>query len=808
MTIVKDLGQISGDSTWEKPDNPIAVDQSYLYTATSVYSNFYYNFGFTITQKEDISFSVLVTAQGTKVPLWFTFFITNSALGQTLGWNQASDPAFYYIDPFITFGGDPKTPPITTGRLSMSPGSYWLSFHPDNGFGLKTLSFQIGVSVTALQVLFTPGADTVNFNALTSGQQAAISAAADRTLLYQGRGGSDTVSLPNKANYNDSVGNGQTLGWTDSAASPFTTGSLAGDIYTVNGGDGNYYIVEGAGTEFITINGNGSSNITAGSGADTVSINGNGNNTVILGSGTTTLKLNGSGLTSVAFAGAVTTPPILANAGAVSQVVNVENTGATPIRLAISNFVAGDAINFINQPNLTLSAAFSRNEKQHPGEIDVYSDSKLIAVLEFSGTNVGTFASTLEPHIDDAGTGTKVIVAPEQIALSDPQGTSIIWNFIHSNEGGNILTPYVPLPDTTRSGVTIGIGVDLANGLIRQQTYTGPYGASFPGFTTLFPDYLSNPALHLLFNATNPALIGFSAAVYLQGGAVRTTYNNRGQRTIWSTSVSITQSQANLLSNTSEQYNLTELLSLWGVKSPSTPFTALPAQAQTVLYDVGYHYGVDNLPKGRLTKQFFSDMLAAAQTISAQNPNGTPSAWVPVFNDLTHFGDNFSSRRLGEAALILQIPGVVPEQMLPPVLEQGTIVASNENYNFIVADTTTQYALDPVGSTTYVLLANAGSPNFSSIQLPLTTADQYAVSYEVGTTWSQPQIVQPLRTVNLPANVVGLQVALEDSTGSPIPDPGNFTFYVTFATPELSPETLPLCLRHRILRRPLAPPQT
>jgi hypothetical protein len=175
-------------------------------------------------------------------------------------------------------------------------------------------------------------------------------------------------------------------------------------------------------------------------------------------------------------------------------------------------------------------------------------------------------------------------------------------------------------------------------------------------------------------------------------------------------------------------------------------------------------------------------MLAAAQTISAQNPNGTPSAWVPVFNDLTHFGDNFSSRRLGEAALILQIPGVVAEQMLPPVLEQGTIVASNENYNFTVTDTTTQYALDPVGSTTYVLLANAGSPNFSSIQLPLTTADQYAVSYEVGTTWSQSQIVQPLQTVNLPANVVGLQVALEDSTGSPIPDPGSFTFYVTFAT--------------------------
>ena len=66
--------------------------------------------------------------------------------------------------------------------------------------------------------------------------------------------------------------------------------------------------------------------------------------------------------------------------------------------------------------------------------------------------------------------------------------------------------------------------------------------------------------------------------------------------------------------------------------------------------------------------------------------------------------------------------------------------------------------------------------------LPDSSADQYAVSYEIGTTWSTPEIAQPLQTLTLPTGVVGLEVDLEDSKGNPIPDPGSFTFYVTFAS--------------------------
>ena len=151
--------------------------------------------------------------------------------------------------------------------------------------------------VTITATLFTTGADTVDFNNLTSAQQAEIAGGAD---IYHGLGGSDTVTLPNEANYSESVGNGETLSWTDTPTSTFYTGSLVGDIYTVNGSDGDYYIVEGAGTEFITINGNGSSNITAGSGTDTISISGTGSNTVATGSGNEVLSIAGGGSLNIA----------------------------------------------------------------------------------------------------------------------------------------------------------------------------------------------------------------------------------------------------------------------------------------------------------------------------------------------------------------------------------------------------------------------------------------------------------------------------------------------------------------------------
>src|SRR5262249_7765809 len=71
----------------------------------------------------------------------------------------------------------------------------------------------------------------------------------------------------------------------------FYTGSQTGDTYSVNGSDGSYFIVEGAGTEFITITGDGSNTVTGGAGTDSINISGGGNNTFIGGDGTYKVSL-------------------------------------------------------------------------------------------------------------------------------------------------------------------------------------------------------------------------------------------------------------------------------------------------------------------------------------------------------------------------------------------------------------------------------------------------------------------------------------------------------------------------------------
>jgi VCBS repeat-containing protein len=142
-----------------------------------------------------------------------------------------------------------------------------------------------GTSSSTLTVtinrLFTTGSDSVDFNNLTADQQAAI---VDGGNIYDGLGGSDVVVLPNQADYNESVGSAHTLGWTNTSASTFYTSSQVGDDYTVSGGDGNYDIVEGAGTEVVTISGGGSSTVQLGSGSDSLTISGGG---TLVASGTT-----------------------------------------------------------------------------------------------------------------------------------------------------------------------------------------------------------------------------------------------------------------------------------------------------------------------------------------------------------------------------------------------------------------------------------------------------------------------------------------------------------------------------------------
>ncbi len=144
------------------------------------------------------------------------------------------------------------------------------------------------IEVTSATELFTSGADRVNFNNLSASQQAAIADGAD---IYDGLGGNDIVILPNTSNYNVSVGSGQTLNWQNSAEQPFSTDSRPGDTYTVSGGDGNYFIDAGGGTDVITISGNGSSTVVGSAGVEKILFAGTGDNIVSAGSGSGTYEL-------------------------------------------------------------------------------------------------------------------------------------------------------------------------------------------------------------------------------------------------------------------------------------------------------------------------------------------------------------------------------------------------------------------------------------------------------------------------------------------------------------------------------------
>jgi hypothetical protein len=569
---------------------------------------------------------------------------------------------------------------------------------------------------------FTPNKDIIDFNNLQPDKMAALALdpnlGTPQSIEYFGLGGNDIVTLPSAANFNKSIGGGKSLGWTATPASTFSTNSVSGQNYTINGSDGNYFINMGAGTDTLNL----------------------------------TLT---------------------------SQLVPTD---------VINGFIPGDRIDFLNMHGLTLSAAFSRSGGQDPGEVDVYSKQALVAILDFTGTNVDLLTNTLQPIVDASGTGTAIVIDSSAVPLMDPQGTSIRWSFIRGQEG-NLLAPYVPKPNTTSSGLTVGVGVDLANGLIHQATITNAYGLTFPGFSSIFPDYASNPNLVFLYNATNNQTNAVKNTAPKGPNAVTYLINNGTEQVAGgnptSTSVSITQSQANLLSNTAEQYQLNDLITVWSAYT-STSFTELPAQAQTVLLDYSYSHDVEawptrqGTPAQKLSQKLFFDIIQAGSTVTTSPPYGSAQAWAQVVLDLKLFG---TDRQSAEAGLILEIPGVTSALLNILSIQPGTAVASNDwNYNFDDTSTSTIYALDPSGSTTYTLIENPGSPNFSTIQLPAGDADQYSVSYEIGKQWSTPQIAQPLDRLTLPSNVVGLRVALQYANGSSELSPDGYTFLVTFAT--------------------------
>jgi GH24 family phage-related lysozyme (muramidase) len=269
-----------------------------------------------------------------------------------------------------------------------------------------------------------------------------------------------------------------------------------------------------------------------------------------------------------------------------------------------ANFSAGDTIDFANQPNLTTVAV-----EGAAGAFDVYSGNTLVATITFAP---GVSEQTLEPVSDQKG-GTEIVADPASVPLlyttaSQPGGTRIDWNLIDANEGGNYLNPYVPVP---AGDVTVGIGVDLGTGISRQQ------------FSSLFPTYATDPNLAFLYNAIG----GVGDLDYLNAGlavcGLPVTYEE-------SVSVSITQSQADTLTNFAQQ-NISQAVIEEYDAASKNQFVNLPAGVQTVLVDIAYNVGPGNSVEPGVTGfNFYKDAVA----LDLANPASYASQLENLYADM------------------------------------------------------------------------------------------------------------------------------------------------------------------------------
>lgn len=409
---------------------------------------------------------------------------------------------------------------LTAGETAVVTSTVQVSDQDGN-----TASDNVVISVTGQGGLFTTGDDDVNFNidqpgGLSPAQQAAIAGGGD---IYHGLGGDDVVTLPNEANYDESVGNGQTLGWTDTPASTFYTGSQVGDIYTVNGGVGDYYIVEGAGTEFITINGNGSSRITAGSGADTITITGDGDNTITAGSGTASVSISGTGDNT--FEGDLTGSAAISDGGTLDITGNLSGSatigagsflelGGTASGLTVNNdatlyidsggMASGTTINsggsvYVEPGGQDISPILAGGDEydQDDGvDLNATIDSGGIEyVLDGAVATSPTINSGGDMVVEDPGTVVNPTINGGTLELQ--AGAVVTGPITFTGTSGTLQIDGTTMPTNVISGFTLGDTIDLAGDPFDNQAATL--------FQTSNNSVLINNVLHVA-DELNPTL--------------------------------------------------------------------------------------------------------------------------------------------------------------------------------------------------------------------------------------------------------------------------------------------------------------
>ena len=176
----------------------------------------------------------------------------------------------------------------------------------------------------------------------------------------------------------------------------------------------------------------------------------------------------------------------------------------------------------------------------------------------------------------------------------------IDFKFIEALEG-NVTKAYVPDPEQSKSGVTIGCGFDIG-------------ARSCEDLKKELPDEIAEK------------LVPYAG---LKKQAAVTALQE--------TPLHLTAEEVTALNECSMQTAIKRLTHLWQNSDPYMAFEQLPSQCQTVIASVSFQYG--NL--ATRTPNFWRQV--------------TQGDWQAALNNLRNFGDKYPTRRNKEAALLAEI---------------------------------------------------------------------------------------------------------------------------------------------------------
>ena len=200
-------------------------------------------------------------------------------------------------------------------------------------------------------------------------------------------------------------------------------------------------------------------------------------------------------------------------------------------------------------------------------------------------------------------------ICPAPLARrADGSRTDVDWSFISAREGGQVLTGYVPDASGSKSGVTIGTGIDLG-----QRGGGDIDGLDIP------------PALKARLKPYC-GMKSQDAAVYLKGHPLTVSAND-------ATALDMAIKKP-LLDRLIAAYDAAVDKANTADQCPRVHFNDLPQGVQTALASANFQYGA--LPTA--TPNYWKQV--------------TEQRWKDASDNLKKFGDAYPTRRKLEAALI------------------------------------------------------------------------------------------------------------------------------------------------------------